>query len=429
MAKEKPKKMSEVEAEKGPNIDPKGLIRSIRTQLNKDDDDKVTWDLTQDDSPTHIKDFISTGSTLLDYIISNRRGGGVPCGKITEIQGEESSGKSLVCAHIIANTQKKGGIAVYLDTENAANPDFMKRIGVDLSKLVYIQPGTIEKAFETIEAVIATLRAKAPNVPLTIIWDSVGNTPPQAEIEGDYDPNSRMGLGAKAMAKGLRKTTDMFGREQITMVCTQPLTFAIGGSPYADPFITKYGKALPYHSSVRLRVSASTKLKDPKTQAVYGLKTNGRIIKSRLGTSHRSIKFEIHFDHGIDDEGSWFEVLHEAGLIEKKNGWCYIDVHEAKQDFSTEEFKLSPNGRMQLQFRELGFGGYVRSMPKLREWCLDRFDEILVVKYDDTRPEDRIGVEIPNEEVSHLSEPKAAKDGDELTKLTNEIDAYKAGPG
>lgn len=394
MAKPEKKRASEVEPEK--TTDVKGTVRTIRNALNKDDQEKITWDLTKDDSPTHVRDFISTGSTLLDFIISNRRDGGVPCGKLTEIQGEESSGKSLLCAHIIANTQKKGGIAVYLDTENAANPDFMRRIGVDLDKLIYVQPGTIEKTFETIENIIKTLRAKSATIPVTILWDSVGNTPPQAEIEGDYDPNSRMGLGAKAMAKGLRMITDTIGKEQITMVFTQPLKFAMGGSPYADPFITPYGKALPYHASVRVRLTSSTKLKD-KDNSVYGLKTNGRIIKSRLGPGHRSVKFEVHFDHGVDDEGSWFEFLHEAGMIEKRNGWCYIDVHEDKRQWPADSWKLSPKGRMELQFREAGFGEMVRDNPLLREWCLEAIEAFLVVKYEDKRPV-REGIEIPNDE-------------------------------
>jgi len=395
MAKpEKPKKMSEIDPSDKPT-DTKGFVRSLRNALNKDDGDKVTWDLTKDDSPTHVKDYISTGSTLLDYVISNRRNGGVPCGKITELQGEESSGKSLVCAHLIAETQKKGGIAVYLDTENASNPDFMRRIGVDLEKLIYVQPGTIEKSFEIIENVISTLRAKSPTQPVTILWDSVGNTPPQAEIEGSYDPNARMGLGAKAMAIGLRKITEMVGREQITMVFTQPLTYRMDAGLYGDPLGTKYGKALPYHSSVRLRVSSSTKLKD-KDNTIYGIVTNGRIIKSRLGTSHRTCKFEIHFDYGIDDEASWYLVLHEAKLINKPgNGWCYIpDLPSGK----IEEKGADAGKDRGLQFREAEFGNLCREDKKVRDWALDNLEKLLVVTYDEKRPV-RVGEEVPNDGV------------------------------
>lgn len=391
MARDK-KKTGEVEPEKP--MDVKSTVRTLRNALNRDDSEKITWDLSKDDSPTHVKDFISTGSTLLDYAISNRRNGGVPCGKITELQGEEASGKSLVCAHLIANTQGKGGIAVYLDTENAANPDFMRRIGVDLEKLIYVQPGTIEKAFETIEAIIKTLRAKSSTTPVTILWDSVGNTPPQAEIEGSYDANSRMGLGAKAMAIGLRKITDMIGREQITMVFTQPLTYRMDAGLYGDPFGTKYGKALPYHASTRVRLSSSTKLKD-KSGEIYGLVTNARIIKSRLGTSHRTCKFEIHFDFGIDDEASWFTVLHDAGLIVKDNGWCYLDQLPSGRIWDKPgKYEGIDRG---VQFREAEFGNLAREDRRVRDWCLDALERLLVKKYDEKRPV-RVGEEVPNEE-------------------------------
>ncbi len=390
MAKPEKKKMSDVEPEK---VDIKGTVRALRSSLNKDE--VVSWDLTKNDSPTYVRDWISTGSTLLDYMISNRRDGGIPCGKITELQGEESSGKSLLCAHIIANTQKKGGIAVYLDTENASNPDFMRRIGVDLEKLIYIQPGTIEKAFEHIENIVLTLRAKSSSTPVTILWDSVGNTPPQAEVEGSYDANSRMGLGAKAMAMGLRKITDMIGKEQITMVFTQPLTYRMDAGMYGDPLGTKYGKALPYHSSVRVRVSSSTKLKD-KDNVIYGLVTNGRIIKSRLGTSYRTCKFEIHFDHGIDDEASWFLVLHEAGLITKDNGWCYLDqVPSGRVWDKPGKYEGIDRG---VQFREAEFGNLCRENKQVREWCLDALEKLLIVKYDDKRPV-REGEEIPSDDL------------------------------
>lgn len=401
MAKPDKKRMSEVDG--GKALDPKSAVRTIRNSLNKDGEDMVSWDLTKDDSPTFVRDWISTGSTLLDYMISNRRNGGVPCGKITELQGEESSGKSLLCAHIIANTQRKGGIAVYLDTENASNPDFMRRIGVDLEKLIYVQPGTIEKAFEIIENVILTLRAKSPTTPVTILWDSVGNTPPQAEIEGSYDPNSRMGLGAKAMAIGLRKITDMIGKEQITMVFTQPLTYRMDAGLYGDPLGTKYGKALPYHSSVRVRVSSSTKLKD-KNNVIYGLVTNGRIIKSRLGTSYRTCKFEIHFDHGIDDEASWFLVLHEAGLITKDNGWCYLDQLPSGRVWDKPgAYQGRDRG---VQFREAEFGNLARDDKRVRDWCLDSLEKLLVVTYEDKRPV-REGEEVPNEEA--ISDEAVAK--------------------
>lgn len=402
------KRMSEVpEGPPTPKLlDQRQAARTLREALNKSsgkEGDPVAWDLTKDDSPTHVKDWIPTGSTLLDYAISNRRDGGVPAGKIVEIQGEESSGKSLLCAHLIANVQRRGGIAVYMDTENAANPDFMRRIGVDLERMIYVQPGTIERAFEILEGVVMTIRAKAPTQPLLIVWDSVGNTPPKAEVEGEYDPNSQMGIGAKAMARGLRKVTDMIGKEQVTMVFTQPLTYRMDAGKYGDPFGTKYGKALPYHASIRLRVTSSTKLKDAAGE-IYGLVTNGRIIKSRLGTSHRTCKFEIHFDHGIDDEASWFLVLHEAGLIDRDNGWCYIAQLPSGRVWDKGVNAGKDRG---VQFREAEFGNLARNDPKVRAWALDSLEKMLIKRYDEVRPV-REGEEVPNEEVTPDAEAEVA---------------------
>lgn len=407
-------------ADQEASVDPRKLAQTLRNSLNRSGADAVAWDLTKNDSPTHVHDWLSTGSTLLDYIISNRRNGGVPCGKITEIQGEESSGKSLICAHLVANIQRKGGIAVYLDTENAANPDFMRRIGVDLERLIYVQPGTIEKTFEIIESVIATLRAKSTTQPVLIVWDSVGNTPPQAEIEGSYDPNSRMGLGAKAMALGLRKLTETVGREQITLVCTQPLTYRMDAGSYGDPFGTKYGKALPYHSSARLRVSSSTKLKD-RNGDIYGLITNARMIKSRLGTSHRTCKFEIHFDYGIDDEQSWLLVLHEAGMVTKDNGWCYLDHVPSGRLWEKPGAYLGKDRGV--QFREAEFGEVMRTNKVARDWALDTLEKLLIVKYDEKRPV-REGEEVPSDD-----DPEAISPGSALSFIDEDMLGKPGNPG
>lgn len=351
----------------------KASIRSLRNSLNKNDEDKVTWDLTKGDAPTIVKEFISTGCTLLDYTMSNRRDGGVPVGKLTCIAGEESSGKSLMCAHIAAEVQRRGGIAVYIDSENAIDRDFMQRVGVDIESLVYIQPGTVEKSFEYQESCIKTLRAKNPNVLMVIIWDSVGGTPTQAEIEGSYDPNSSIGLLGKALSKGLRKIIDLVAKERIALVYTNHLKQKIG-YVMGDPFYEPGGKSIPYFSTVRIRLTSSTKLKD-QSGVIYGVKTNARVIKTRLGPAHRSVKFEIHFDHGIADEMSWLETLQEAGMVENKAGWRY-PVNAPVEKFREKEW------------REL-----VKSDGPLRSWALDCLEKLMVITYGD--PETREGVEVP----------------------------------
>lgn len=369
----RPKKEQTEEA--GP---PKGdsskLVKDLRKKFSSDDEDVMSWDLSNETSPTNRKEFISTGSTLLDYAISNRRDGGVPTGKLTEIAGGEASGKSLLCAHLIANNQKKGGISVYIDTENAANPEFMEQLGVDLSKLVYLQTGTVEKTFETIESVIVQTRTLNSSCPVLIMWDGIAATPPQSEIEGDYDPNSRIGVMAKALAKGMRKLTQTVGKERITLVVTNQLKEKPGVS-YGDPFYTPGGRAIPYHASVRIRLTSSTKLKDAEGN-VYAIRTRGACIKTRLGPPHRKCEFEIHFDVGVDDMGSWFTYLHERKVIEKRNGWCYIPNVDGTE----------------LQFREKEWRKMLREKPEFKSFILDLLESMLTVVYKDIDEREAIPV-------------------------------------
>lgn len=379
----KPKKMEEVQvADSSQDEDVGKLARKMISTFNNGEE-RVAWNLAKDDNPTDVKDFISTGSTLLDYVISNRLNGGVPVGKLTEISGEEASGKSLLCAHIIANTQRKGGLAVYIDTENAANPAFMKQVGVDLEKLVYLQPGTIEKVFEKIEQSIELVRAKDVKKPVTILWDSVAATPPQAEIDGTFDPTAQIGLMARSLSKGMRKLTDTVGKDRITLVFTNQLKTKIGNL-YGDPMVTPGGKAIPYHASVRIRLTSSTKLKDDNND-VYAIKTNAKCIKSRLGPPLRGCHFEIRFDRGVDDVGSWRDMLHERGLIEKRGGYMYMkDVPISVQ--TSEDKDGNPVVEMQIQpehkFREKHWNEMIEGDPIFKEHVLGLINEQMIVSYD-----------------------------------------------
>ena len=257
----------------------KTLADDLRKELNKAAKETIAYDLNGE-NPTDVKTWISTGSTLLDYIISNRRDGGIPVGKLTTIAGESASGKSLVATQILANTQKMGGVAVYIDTENAASPDFMAQLGLDTeNNFMYIQPGTIEEVFESIERLIGLVREKAPDRLVCIVWDSVAGTPVKAEIEGDYDPNSRIGLTAKALAKGMRKVTE----------------------------------------------------------------TLGKTMKSRFGPSPRSCQFDVLFDLandrvGVDDEGSWLTAIAGTPDCIRSGAWYTINVDGEDKKFQSKDF-------------------------------------------------------------------------------------------
>ena len=317
-----------------PNSDDKeamALSKALIKELNKDQKGgKVAWCLATDkDNPTDVKDFISTGSTLLDYLITNKRGGGIPVGKITEIVGEEATGKSLLVTQILANTQKRNGLAVYIDEENSLNPEFAQRVGLNLDKLVYMQCGSVEAVGEQIEKVINLARLKDVKNFITIVWDSVAATPPQAELEGDYDPNSRMGLQAKAIAKMMRKLTKTVGQERVTLVFTNQMKVKFGVM-FGDPMGTPGGKAIPYHASVRIRVYRSGELdKTPKPKDgepkqpknVYGIQTRAKIIKNRMGPPLRVCEFPLHFADGINDALSVLDYLNDnLKITERKMG-------------------------------------------------------------------------------------------------------------
>jgi len=309
------------------DISPAKLAKLLISEFNKDEDKsgKVAWNLATDtDNPTDVKEFISTGSTLLNYAISNRRDGGIPVCKLTEISGEEASGKSLICAHLIAETQRRGGIAVYIDTENSANPDFMSRVGVNISEMVYLQPQTVEEVGEAIEKTIIMARTRAPNKLVLIIWDSIAGTPTNIEVEGTFELGMDLQLAkSKVLSKMMRKITDTIGKERIALVFTNQLKVKIGVM-YGDPMTTPGGKAVPYHASVRIRLQAGQKNKDAEDGDIYGVHTSAKIVKNRLGPPWRKVEFDILFASGIDDEGSWFSKLHELEEIEKADGWCYL---------------------------------------------------------------------------------------------------------
>ncbi len=325
--------MSRQKKEESQNMsDLDSFIDSMKKSLKAKEEDRV-------------ETFMSTGCTILDYLIANRRNGGIPAGRITEIAGEESSGKTLIASHILANTQKMGGIPVYIDTEHAAQKMFMERVGVDWDRVLRPKPTTIEEVFDTIETIVAQAREKFDNTkPLTIVWDSIAATPAKAEIEGDYDPNSLMGTAAKAMSKGMRKLTEVVDYGNVTLLFLNQLRFKMNlENKYADPWITPYGKAVPFHASTRVRLNSFTKIRadeDVASSDVVGIWTRAEIKKSRLSPPLRRAEFPIMFSHGIDDEMSIYRYLHEhKGVIEKSQGKTKLTLAGKDYSFPHDQWK------------------------------------------------------------------------------------------
>lgn len=293
------------------------LLSNLASELNKNNKEggKIAYFLDEQEDPSVISEWISTGSSLLDIAISNRPNGGLPVGRMVEFNGLEGTGKSLIAAHIVANTQKKGGKAIYIDTENAAAPEFWKSLGVDLSGLLYIQRETVEDIFTTIEQAIAYIRKDAPDALLTIIVDSVAAASTKAELESDHGKDGWATGKAIIISKAMRKITSMIGREKVLIVFTNQLRINLAAQPNSpDKYTVSGGKGLPYHCSVRVRLSNAGKLTLPD-KTVVGNTCKALVVKNRMGPPQRNAIFDIYFDSGIADYASWLRVLKDNNYV------------------------------------------------------------------------------------------------------------------
>jgi len=282
------------------------LIKS----LNKENGSRVAYNLSEDDSPTHVNRWISTGSKLLDYICSNRRGGGLPEGRIVEIFGPPSIGKSHIATQIARSTQKMGGIVVYIDTENATSVENLQMLGVDVSKrFVYVDTHCTEEVLSIAEATIMKAKAMDKNIPVTIVWDSVAASSPKAELLGDYDKES-IGLQARAISKGMRKITGVIANQNVLFVILNQTRMKIGVM-FGDPETTPGGKAIPFHASTRIKLGAGQQIKEGDD--VIGIHVSAKTIKNKVAPPFRKIDFEIHFGVGIKEHQQIFDILRKNG--------------------------------------------------------------------------------------------------------------------
>ena len=300
------------------------LAEILADSLNKKFKDfKVAYFLDgADETPTDLTEWISTGSAMLDLAISNRKGGGIPVGRITEITGMEASGKSLVAAQIIATTQKLGGLGVFIDTENACNEDFLQALGIDTSKMLYIQLETVEDIFEVIDNIITKVRESDKDRLITIVVDSVAGATTKVEQEADYSKDGWATSKAIIISKAMRKITQMIGRQRIALIFTNQLRQKLGVM-FGDPWTTSGGKAIQFHASCRLRLKAAGQIKAKirgKEQTI-GIKTKCIVVKNRMGPPLRTAEFNIFFESGIDDTGSWLQVMKDYDLVKQGGSW------------------------------------------------------------------------------------------------------------
>lgn len=337
---------------------PKGEVIETKAELKDDLADTIAASINKlnksgkiafvanEENPSDIVGFIETGNYLLDLAISNRPNGGIPFGRVTEISGLEGSGKSLICAHMIANVQKQGGVGVFIDTENALDTTFFDAVGVDRTKWVYTQMLAIEDIFETIEMIIEKVRAESSNRPVIIVLDSLAGASTKAEIEGGYEKEGYGMEKAYLMSKAMRKIIGTIGKHHIALVITNQLRQKLNAQPFQDPWVTPAGKALGFAASVRVRLAQSAKIKktdptDPKAEIIIGVKTKANIIKNRIGPPFRTAEFDIYFDRGIDNFGSWLQFLRKKNIVlgAKANALSYTSDVLGEFKFTDKEWK------------------------------------------------------------------------------------------
>ena len=315
------------------------LAEVIASELNKQfKSHKVAYFLDGvDQTPTDVTDWISTGSTILDLAISNRPDGGLAAGRITEINGLEGSGKSLIGAHALAATQKKGGLAVYIDTESAVSSEFLQAIGIDTENMLYVHLETVEEIFDTIETIVAKIRESDKDKLVTILVDSLAAASTKVEMDSDFDKDGWATAKAIVISKAMRKITQLIARQKVCLIFTNQLRQKLGVM-FGDPWTTSGGKALPFHSSTRIRLKNVGQIKDTKKNTI-GIKIRAQVIKNRLGPPLRSADFSLYFDKGIDDFGSWLEVLKGHKLIKQAGAWYTLEDQDGKEHkFQSKDF-------------------------------------------------------------------------------------------
>ncbi len=325
--------------------EPEDHSRNLEDILRKEFG-KETVSMIEDGLPTDVKLFISTGSTLLDLIISNKKDGGIPVGKITELYGHESTGKTLLAMQIAANTQKLGGLVIYIDPEHALNSDFAERVGLNLEKdFIHMTPSSMEKVFEALYKIFHWLddlekkdKFKYPCV--SIFWDSIPATPAQEDLDKENpNPTANVGLMSRVLSKNLKQLLGVSGRKNVALVFLNQLRTKIGAMPGEDPYNTVGGKSLPYYASVRVRLSSTGKIKD-KNDEVIGITTRGEVKKTRFGPPHRKVDFEIYFTKGVDNIESLIGYGKKKGAIKSKNGGPKGTIFIVdKEEFSKVELK------------------------------------------------------------------------------------------
>ncbi len=298
---------------------------------------------------------VPTGAINLDAAIGV---GGIPRGRVTEIYGPESSGKTTLCLHVVANAQKLGGVAAFIDAEHALDTEYARKLGVDVEALLISQPDTGEQALEICEILV---RSGAVDI---VVIDSVAALVPKAEIEGDMG-ESHMGLQARLMSQALRKLTGAIARSKTIVIFINQLREKIGVM-FGNPETTTGGKALKFYASVRLDIRRIGPVKDK--EEVVGSHVRVKVVKNKVAPPFKQAEFDIMYSEGISHTSLLVDIGSEANIIEKSGAWYSYNGQKIGQGRENAKMYLKDNPAMMAEIEEkvkvvLGIGADQAGLP------------------------------------------------------------------
>jgi recombination protein RecA len=351
------------------------MTNDLIKALNKEFGQRIAYNLAEDEAPTVVKRWLDAGSIQLNYAMRNATGGGYPEGRIIEISGAPSIGKSHLAYHAAAMAQKQGGLVVYIDTENATPVAKLATMGIDVRKrFVYCDSHCTEEVFSIIESTV--LKAKQildKNVPILVVWDSVAASSPKAELDGEYEDNT-IGLQARVISKGMRKLTGVIGQNNVTLLILNQLRTAIGVM-FGDPDVTPGGKSIPYHASIRIKLSSGTHVKD-KAGNVIGIHVIATIKKNKVAPPFRKCEFDIIFGKGITEDEYIFDQVRsyckETGVIKRKGKTINVSGDGAWKELSVVDDKTG-EVVIEKKFYKSEFGELLRDKQH-GPWLMEAVD-------------------------------------------------------